>query len=187
MKTLEDIKKEYESYEKKTDVVTNLDEFLSFIEIGIDDTDEYQQDYEKELKENKRWKLEAQIRNFFFFIFAEEEVDLYDEDTSILKDCISYTEKMREFYKRIQSVATEENFDELTRLVDFSCDYYYAQTDYYDYLRDKLELISKGIQLYNPRYEDSRVPFTKFMEEKIKGFERKKQTQETPPQYIKGR
>ena len=94
---------------------------------------------------------------------------------------------MREFYKRIQSVADEENFDELTRLVDFSCDYYYAQTDYYDYLRDRLELIFKGIQLYNSRYEDSRDAFTKFMEEKIKGFERKKKTQETPPQYVKGR
>ena len=67
MKTLQQIEKEYETYCGKTDVVKSLDDFLSFIEIGIDDTEEYQKDYEKELKENNRWKLYEKIQNFFFY------------------------------------------------------------------------------------------------------------------------
>lgn len=185
MKKIEEIKKEYEVYPVKTKEVTSLEEFLSFIEIGLDDTDEYQHDYEKELKENKRWKLEAKIRNFFFFIFATEETELYDEDSAILEDCISYTEKFREFYQRIQSIASEDNYQELTRLVDFSCDYYSAQTDYYDYLRDQLDMIVRGIQMYNPKYEDTRESFLAFMEEKIQEQEAKKG--ENHSQYVKER
>lgn len=183
-KTKEDIKKEYIDFPIQTDVVDSLDEFLTFIEIGIDDTKEYERDYEKELKENKWWKLDAMIRNFFFFIFEQEEVELYDEDSEVLKSCIEVTRKYREFYERIQSIATEENFKELVRLVDFSCEYYEKQMDYYDYLRDSLDLNARGIRMYNSRYEDYKEPFFAFMEEEIKKWEEQRKGQKAV-QYVK--
>ena len=186
MKTLQEIEKEYESYEIQTKEVSNLDEFLTFIEIGIDDTEEYEADYAKELRENRLWKLEAMIRNFFFFIFQEEELEIYDEDTEIVQDCIAVTRKYREYYERIQALATEENFRELVRLVDFSCDYYSSQMDYYDYLRDMLEFNAKGIRMYNSKYQDSRESFDQFMEKRIKAMEEQQGKKGTPaPQYVK--
>lgn len=171
MKKLQEIEAEYKDYKPKTEVVTNLDEFLSYIEIGIDDTDEYQKDYEKELKENKRWALEAKIRNFFFFIFQEEDTDFYTEDDRILQECIDYTKLFRTYYERIKQLANGENFAELLKLVDFSTDYYNSQMDYYDYLRDRLEMIMKGFSLYNPNYDDSKEAFTTFMSQKLSNLE----------------
>ena len=184
MKTIKEIEEEYESYEIKTDVVTSLDEFLSFIEIGIDDTDEYKKSYEKEIRDNNREKLLTKIQNFFYFIAISTGVDFYDRDNEILTDCISYTILFKRFYERIRGIANEDNFLELTRLVDFSCDYYYDQTDYYDYLRNSLELCSRGISMFDPNKKDSRESFTAFMDQKIKEFE--KQVQDNP-QYKKGR
>ena len=68
MKTLEEIEKEYETYPIKTDVVTNLDEFLSFMEVGIDDKKEYQKDDRKELRAIKRTKTLEKIHDFIFFM-----------------------------------------------------------------------------------------------------------------------
>ena len=185
MKTIQEIEKEYESYESPTKEVTNLEEFLAYIQIGLDDTDEFERDFEKELRENRLWKLEAMIRNFFFFIFEQEEVELYDEDTEIVQDCIVITRRYRDYYERIQAIATEENFREFLRLVDFSCEYYSSQMDYYDYLRDSLEFWAKGIRMYNSKYEDNKESFNDFMEMKIQAIEKKGKNGTTVPQYVK--
>lgn len=186
MKTLQQIEKEYETYCGKTDVVKSLDDFLSFIEIGIDDTEEYQKDYEKELKENNRWKLYEKIQNFFFFIFNDDIDDIYDSDSEILRKCICFTKIIGSFYRRIRSIAIEDNYKELVKLVDFSSDYYFAQTDYYDYAREQLDLYIKGIDLYHARYEDNCEPFCEFMEKKIQSMESTSSDVKTPI-YMKGR
>jgi len=172
MKTIQEIEKEYEKYPIKTDVVTNLDEFLAFIEIGIDDADVNIKDFEKEIKANKREKLLNQVQNFFYFMNITEGNDFYEKDDEILKECISYTSQIKRFYERMRGIATEENCRELTRLVDFSCDYYSAQTDYYDYLRNCNELTSRGVSLYDPRKEDNRDTFLEFMRRKVEEFEK---------------
>ncbi len=157
MKTVKDIEKEYEGYTKKTDVVTNLDEFLSFIEIGIDDTDEYKKDYVQELKKCKKWKTLAQFYNFFFFMFAEADIESFDMEIDIIKKCITYTDKIGEYFRRIESSATEQNYEELTRLVDFITDYYSSQTDYYDYQLQQLDKSDRGIGFNNPNYGTMKV------------------------------
>ena len=86
MKTITELKEEYEKFEIKSKHVNSLEEFLAFIIIGIDDTYEIENDYKKEIKENKRWQLSAKIRNFFNFIFEEEEESFYDYDNNILEE-----------------------------------------------------------------------------------------------------
>ena len=180
MKTVQQIEEEYKDFQPTSTYVTNLDEFLTFMEIGLDDTDEYQKDYEKDLKENKRWALEARVRNLLFFIFQEEDVDLYAEDDKILHSCIDYLELLRKFYQRIQGMATEDNFRELVKLVDFSDVYYSSQMDYYDFLRDRLEMLARGYNLYNSRYEDTKEPYTEFMNKKLAEIKKNTPPKEKP-------
>lgn len=185
MRKLQEIEKKYEEYESPTPGINNLEDFLIHLQVGLDDTVEYEKDFQKEIRENKWWKLEAMVRNFFFFLFAEEEVELYDEDNDIVMECIDYTRKFREFYERIQALATEENFRELLRLVDFSTGYYSSQMDYYDYLRDRIEYTAKGIFVCDPRKEDTRKEFYEFMEKRLKKIEQQKKETTPAPQYVK--
>ncbi|MBR3211092.1 MAG: hypothetical protein IKF71_04050 [Bacilli bacterium] len=181
MKTLQEIEREYEKYPGKTKVINSLDDFLTFIEIGIDDTEEYQKDYEKELKANERARIRDKLVNFFNFIYNPDLDEIYDLDIHILKQCISYTKKIGKFYRRISALATEENYQELVRLVDFSSDYYLSQTGYYDYEREQLDLYVKGISLYDPQYENTRDEFLQFMEKKLKELEGEKENYDSYP------
>ena len=186
MKAIEDLEKEYEGFTKKSTAVTNLEEFLAFIDIEIDDYKYAEKDFKRELRENARWKLEAQIRNFFFFIFEEEEVDLYDLDTEIVLQCVTLVQKMEEYFRRIRGVATESNFGPLTKLVDFSNDQYYVQRDYYDYERDQLEFSARGIRMFNPKFEDRREALLEFLEKRVRKLEESSK-KEPPVQYVKER
>lgn len=186
MKTLQQIEQEFDNYRAKTDSVNSLDDFLAFIEIGIDDSEEYQKDYLKELKENIRWKRYEKIRNFFFFIVNDEIDDVYDLDSDILKKCIQFTKAIGDNYKCIRSLAMETNFRELVRLVDFSSEYYYAQTDFYNYERDQLDLFIKGIDLFDGKYEDNGDVFLEFMNRKLKSLESASSDVKVPV-YVKGR
>lgn len=185
MKTLQDIEKEYENFSVQNGLVTNLEDFLAYIEIGIDDVTEYEKDYTKELKENKLWKLEAMVRNFFFFIFAQEEASLYDEDSKVLEECIGTTQKYQDYFKRLRDLATDKNVKEIYRLVEFSCKYYCEQMDYYDYLRDCIESTAKGFSIYNSQYENNREVFAEFMEKKIKEIVDSSDKENRNPQYIR--
>lgn len=185
MRKLQEIEKKYEEYQTPTKEVRNLEDFLAYLEVGLDDTVEYEKDYRKELRENKRWKIEAMVRNFFFFIFAEEEIELYDEDNDIIQDCIEYIRMFREYYERIRDLATEDNFGELLRLVDFSTEYYSSQMDYYEYLRDSLEILAKGIYVCDPKKEDTRKEFDEFMQKQLRKIEEENKKRNPSPQYVK--
>lgn len=182
MKTIKDLEKEYEGYKKETMEVTNLESFLSFIGVEIEDYEEAKRIYRKELRENFFWKLEAQIRNSLFFLFAEEEVEIYDLDTEMIQKCVVLIQKIMECFKRLQQVATEDTVEELTRLVDFTNQEYYAQRDYSDYERDQLEYYAKGITMFNPRFEDRSDALIEFIVNHTESAEK-----ETPPQYVKDR
>lgn len=171
MKTVREIEKEYEKHVPKQTTITSLEEFLVNLEIGLDDLDEYTHDFKKELRENHEWKLIAQIRNFFFFIFEQEDVEFYDYDDAIVKDCITYTQQFSSFYQRMIEIATEENYQELNKLYDFSLNYYEEQTSYYDAKRDQVEMAFRGFSLYNGKYQNTREPFFEFMDQKIKEME----------------
>ena len=176
MKTLQEIEEEYKRYPGKTGVIHSLDDFLTFMEIGMDDTEEYQKDYEKELKDAERQRKKEKFYHFFLLSNYSVELDqIYDLDREILKKCISYTKEIGKYYRKIYSIATEDNYRELTRFVDFISDYYLSQTGYYDYERDQLDLFVRGISLYDPRYENTRDEFLKFLDKRMKELETKKQ------------
>ena len=186
MEKIDEFEKEYEGFQTKTKTVTSLEEFMSFLDVEIGEYEYATKDFKKELRENALWRLEAQIRNFFFFIFEQEDVELYDIDDEIVMKCISLTQIMAQMFQRIENAATEENYLELTKLVDFANEKYYAQRDYYDYARDRIEFSAKGIYMMNSKYQDIREPFLEFLEKKVSSFESSDQ-KETPTQYVKRR
>lgn len=167
MKTKEQLIKEYKDYQMKSDFVTSLEEFENFIDIGIDDVEEELAVIKKEKRENKRWQIDAKIRNFLFFIFEEEEVEFYDEDNKILEESRSLVNQYKDYFEKIKQLATEENFEKLVKLVDFSADYYNEHIDYLENKRDCLEYYYKGLNFVNNRYEDNRRVVDEFIQDKI--------------------
>lgn len=185
MKTIEQIEEEYKDFQIKTGTVTSVEEFLTYIEVGVDDIDENLDDYKKELRENKIWALEAKVRNFFFFVFQEEDTDFYDEDNQIVNSCLRFTLLFKDFYDRIQKIVNEQNYLELTKLVDFACQYYLSQMAYFDYLRDQLEMHTLGFYFSNSSQEDNEEPFTAFLTHKLEALEKEATPKEKPKEFVR--
>ena len=171
MKTLEHIEEEYRKFNLKSYFVTNLDELVTFLEIGLDDTFENEKDYLRELRENRRWKIDAVVRNFFFFLFEEEDVEFYDYDNQILKDVIRMIREYRSLFYRLVLIASEDSRLEIVKLVDFLGEYYNQHVDYFDHRRDQLEMAFRGFQMYNSKYEDNREVVYQFADKKISELE----------------
>lgn len=174
MKTIEEIEKEYETFQIKSTNIDTLKKFIAFISDGIGTIDEEKRIIATELKTNKKMQLEAKIRNFFFFIFEEEDVDFYDEDNIILDEMLDFILTYEAYFLRIKELAAEDNFSELTRLVDFATKYYNENIDYLENKRDALEYIYKGISYYNMSQEDYREVFREFIEKKLAEFKTSK-------------
>ena len=175
MKTITELEEEYEKFEIKSKHVNSLEEFLAFIIIGIDDTYEIENDYKKEIKENKRWQLSAKIRNFFNFIFEEEEESFYDYDNNILEELTLLVLKYQSYFKKIAELANKNNYEELLKLTDFLTEYYNKEIDYYEYRRDKLEMELKGLCFSNSRYEDNQKVIDEFANNKLSKLEKASQ------------
>lgn len=170
MKRVEDIEKEYEEYKLKSNYVISAEDFAAFIEIGIDEIDEQTAAILNEIKINCKDERNAKIRNLFFGLFRIEEEDYYGEDNKILEELLDFISKYKEYYRKLSSIVTKENFQELTRLVDFACEYYNKHIDYFEYKRDILEYSYKGIM-----YSENRVnlikEFDEFFTKKIAQYE----------------
>ena len=177
MKTIDEIAKEYETFMIKTTLVDNEKTCRILLEVAIEDTTYEQKELIKELRENKWYRLKSQIINFFFFILKSEILDLYDEDTKIIQECISFIEEYITLLERMQEIICEDNYVELTKLVDFATDYYHSQTHYYDSERDRIDYLFQGIDYYNPRVEDNREVIISFLNQKVDELSRKKNPQ----------
>ena len=167
MKTIQEIEKEYESYQTKTDFVPDLENFIVFLDIGIDDLTESEKDVTTEMHENTKWKFGAFFRNLLPFVFEEEDLEFYDQDNSILLEGLRMIVLQREYLGAIKDIATEKNFGELLRLVDFATDYFNDHISYVETERDVLEMQLKGYTMVNSRYQDNREPFNEFMMKKL--------------------
>lgn len=174
MKSIQEIEKEYEGFTPVSTFIKNTDELVAFLDVGIDDTKYIEKDYIKEIRENKRSQFDAKIRNFFFFIFEQEEVEFYDEDNEILFSLRDLVLKYRALYERMKAIATEENREELIKLVDFLTKYYNEHIDYFENERDRLELSYKGISMYNPTKKDNRKVIEEFADKVLSHLETNK-------------
>lgn len=167
MKTIEEIENEYQDFKVESTFVTSLDEFLCFIEIGIDDTKEHVKELLKEMKINSRQQKLIEFKNFFFLLFQQEVIGLYKEDNQILEEIIEFTQGYANKFRIISSLATKDNFFELTKLVDFSCKYYSKHIEYFESRRDALEYSCSGFNYFNGKCVNEIDTFDSFFARKI--------------------
>ena len=141
MKKLEDIEKEYESFTTDKPYITNLMEFFAYIEIGLDSLVADQDIAVKERRSLKVDRLMLKVMDTLTFASLEEDSDIHflDADIEAINQMIVLSNNQATYFARIAELATEDNFKELLRLVDFTCAYYNNNIDYIDYLRDVYE------------------------------------------------
>ena len=138
MITLEEIEKEYETFDIKTKEVQSMDYFIGYLEVGQEDAEELIKVYNDEIKGEKAARVIDRVNCFINFISLEDEIDYIGEDINIIKDMISHTEEYQDYYRTMERIATRFNFLELTRLIDFSTEYYNKQAKFYDYERQQI-------------------------------------------------
>lgn len=161
---------EYSEYRKKSDYIKSLDDFTAFTTILIDDIKEQQVDIITEIKLNYKDQLAAKVRNFFLSLFQVEEEDYYTEDNKILDEILNFMTAYLGYFHQIRENATEENYEKLTKLVDFLNDYYNQQITYYDSKRDALEFKVKGFYYSDSRWQDNSKVIDDFFNSKINKF-----------------
>lgn len=176
MKKIEEIEKEYESFKTDRPYITNLMEFFAYIEIGLDSLVEDQDVAVKERRHLKRDMFMLKLMDFVSMTPIEEDTDInfLVADIEAINKMINLSNNQATYFARIAEAATEENFKELLRLVDFACVYYNSNIDYIDYLRDVYEFQRKGINMYHGGKEDSTEIFDQFMQKKLQEFEKVK-------------
>lgn len=170
MKTLEEIKKEYEGYELESIFVTDLDGFLIFIGNGIKESERAMRAIQKCIKIDSRLQKLAKLRNHFPFLFRMEEVDIYEEDIQILEKELDFVLGYKEKFERLFPLATDKNFSEFTRLVDFSCLYYNQHVDYFQAERDRLNYSYRGYTYHNDNCQNDIAVFDVFFNQKISEY-----------------
>ena len=166
MKKIEEIEEEYNKYTSPTDFINTPEDLFMYITIGLEDNEENRKTLVKDYKNNHKFKLIDQARCLLFF-GNRQELNFYDEDNKLIEDSISITDRQKDYFERISSIITKENYLELLKLVDFSTTYYNDNIDYLEMKRDSLEYAYKGICYSNSRYEDNREVFDEFMNKKI--------------------
>ena len=178
LKTVEIIKKEFEDYNTKTDFIHSLDDFKTYVEMGILDNYENMITLKKEKQANKRLKIIDKIRNFITFNFYDETA-FYDEDNEILDCCLTLIEKQNDYFLTILEIANDNNFKELLKLMDFSVEYYNKHLDYFEMRRDRLEYAYRGITYSNSSYSDNRETFSNFFSQVINSLKQEKSMAKT--------
>lgn len=167
MKTVDNIKEEYKEYQTQSTFVNTLEDFIAFLDIGIGDTDDDIRNYATLLHQNKKWCVEAFVRNLFPMFFEEKNIEFYDYDNELLEQGIQLSYTQKAYYQALKEIAKENNYKELLRLMDFSFDYYNIHKDYIETAREIVELRFQGISMSNSRYQDNRRPFHEFFMGKI--------------------
>lgn len=170
MKELKDLEDEYSKFTTKSDFVKTLPDFICLLDIGIDEIEVHRESIINEIKINCKDQFAARIRNFFFGVFQIEEVDYYTTDNTILENTNSFITTYEQYYQQLKKIATEENYRELTRFVDFICNYYNNQIAYFDTQRDILEYQVKGFNLTDNRFQDLQEVLDDFVNKKIKQY-----------------
>ena len=166
MKSLEKIKQEYQLFQTKIDYVESLEDLAALLEIKRDDIDDDLSACNKTIRYNnlqaKRMKLISYVIPFY-----ADDIEYYQRDSEYLQEIIKVGDKWKEYYTILEECADEEQLKEWLRLLDFTSNYYNANVDYLESKRDDLELAFRGIDSFNPKFENSRTTFDEFFRESI--------------------
>ena len=103
MKKLEEVKEEYKEYKIQSTFVETLEDFLEYLDIGIDESDVGISDFTTEIHENTKWQVTAFFRNMFPMFFAEEDISFYDYDNDLLMQGVALAENQKKYFETINN------------------------------------------------------------------------------------
>lgn len=176
MKKEINLEKEFKGFKRKNTYINTVTDCISFVELMQQELEKRNSQLLKEIKENKKWKLEVKIRNYFLAFFSEREVDVYEEDTEILNEMISINNDYIKFYNKITRLTNGKNFKELLKLVEFANYYYDNHLDLLEKQREIIGLELRGIHMISPNNGDNRENVQEFLENRLSQLEDKKTT-----------
>lgn len=172
-KSIKQLEKDYLEFIPENKKIYKKEDMNYYIEAGIEDIEESIEDLKKQRLLNIKDQIEAKIRNFLFFLFEQEEVEYYDEDNELIKECINFSKIYLKVYQDISEIVDEENYQELYKLVEFSTIHYNENVEYLNDQRRNLEYQYQGIYYFS-NHKDTRDELIEFLQEKIKKYQKKK-------------
>ena len=169
MKTIEDLRKEYQQLTDEELYCPSLEDLVEMIQADILDLEEDRCDILKEIRIDLRNKRIDQLKQFFSaFSGVVYDLSFYDVDMKLLEEKLNTNLSFINYYHQLQELLTEENFNATSFLKEFTSRYYQKNWERLECLRDINEYRIRGIAYYNPQLEeDTRDIFEQFFQEEI--------------------
>lgn len=176
MVTVEKVEKEYETFPIQSDYKKTGGDLYSYLEVCIDDVDQDMDELEYIIQRDIKMKIEAVMKGFLTLQNPNKEY--YDADIEMAEEALVRAETFQSFFVTIQEMITADNQDELTRLMDFTKDYYMRDFDYIESLRDGLRFETLGFTC-TAKYDDVFDAFCQFFQRRINELSPKKPVEKT--------
>lgn len=165
MDKLEKLRDEYMLYEVEV-VPNNKEEVIKTIKLFIKDMNKSMVCTYKAIRENYREEQFAKVRNVFFSAlgYEEENIECFSHDTNVLLQHRSLAGTYMEYFSKMRTVVSEDNFEDVYKLTMYTYDSYENNYEYLESLRDSISFMTSGITYYG-KGEDTQEVFSKFFTE----------------------
>ena len=149
MDKYERIKTEYMLFEADT-LPEDFDDAKECLNVYIEDMDDSLKGIRRSVRENTFEICINGIRNFVNLIldYVPEEKEWYIADNEVLERHRVVAVRYREMFSLIKDSMTDSNYQELTKLAEFTHNSYMSNYHYLESVRDSIEYSARGITYY---------------------------------------
>ena len=130
--------------------VSSLEDVNGYIEVFLDDLDEYSDTFKKEVKLNKLEKLRAKLSNYFDIFIGYEFPEYYDEDSKVVREEIKMVNLFINAVNSMKKTINEDNFNDFYILTRFIREKYYDYHNYLEKERSAVEMQFSGVFMNVP-------------------------------------
>ena len=139
---------EYSLFE--VDEVSSLEDVNGYLEVFLDDLDEYSDTFKKEVKLNKLEKLRAKLSNYFDVFIGYEFPEYYDEDSKAVREEIRMVSLFIKVVSNMRNSINEDSFNDFYKLTRFIREKYYDYHNYLEKERNAVEMQFSGVFMNVP-------------------------------------
>ena len=160
MKSVEQIKREYDLFDVKVDFDFSSEDVLAGIKKSISSLDRNKRNVVKTIIFNKCNKALNKLVNIF------DSLDEYDMDNNILSEEIDLGVIYKYYLNTLAEIVNNDNCKDIYKLLNFTINNYNDNLAYIEEKRDILEYQQKGIAyMGNGNFTDSIISFLEFFKE----------------------
>lgn len=170
MNSVEKIEEEYKNFKPKSNYIKTPEDLIDLIDIKIDEIDKDIVEIDQEMKKSEFKKIISSIKNKILF---GEDFEYYEQDYDLMKEEYQLGADFIEYFRLIIDKISNNNYQELLRLSEFTEKHYFSNFDYLISERSNLALYYRGIRTMNIN-DDTRKTFKAFFSNKINEFHKEK-------------